>query len=141
VVKTPLEPAFPPLAALGAASAPTLARLELALAELLLEHGPPGARAHLELAARFLDGRATAEELADARQECWAHAGALACGCSAADSATAAAFLAVLDASPRTLQSLAEQIQRALRGGVSEAQVLELLGTSAAPLLKRGELE
>jgi hypothetical protein len=121
------EPAQQALAQRGGASPQTLARLELALAELLIEHGPPGARAHLELAARFLEGGATAGELAEARQECWAYAGSLACGCSAADSATSAAFLAVLDASPHTLESLTEQVERALRSGVSEERVLAVL--------------
>jgi hypothetical protein len=121
------EPAERALAELASAPPQVLARLELGLAQLLVEHGPPGARAHLELAARFLDGGATAGELEEARQECWLYAGSLACGCSAADSATAAAFLAILDASPHTLASLTEQAQRALRAGVSEEQVLAVL--------------
>lgn len=124
------EPAERALARHAGASAGAIQRLELALAELLVEHGPPGARGHLDLARRFVDGDAAAAELSEARQECWAYAGSLACGCSAADSATSAAFLAVLDASAaaHTLASLREQTERALRAGVSEGRVVEALG-------------
>ncbi len=120
------------LARHATATAGEIQQLELGLAELHLEHGPPGARQHLDLAARFLAGEASPADLAEARQECWAHAGSLACGCSAADSATSAAFLAVLDASAaaHTSASLSEQVERALRAGVSEASVLQVLGKS-----------
>lgn len=126
------EPVQQALARHAEASPGVIQRLELELASLNLEHGPPGARQHLELAARFLDGAASAADLAEARQECWLYAGSLACGCSAADSATSAAFLAVLDgrAAAHTSESLAEQVERALRAGASVARVLEVLGKS-----------
>jgi hypothetical protein len=103
--------------------------LELGLAALLLEHAPVGGRQQLELAERYLAGQADLAELRSAQQDCWSYVGSLACGCSVADSASGAAFLACLngDAGAHTALALAEQAERALRAGASEAQVLAAL--------------
>lgn len=105
--------------------------LELALAALLVQHGPTGAHAQLELAQRYLAGGASAAELRSAEQDCWTYVGSLACGCSVADSATGAAILACLngDESAHTAQSLREQVERALSAGASEAQVRVVLAS------------
>jgi hypothetical protein len=123
------EPTRLALGRFDQAPARALQRAEIELARLLLEYGPPGALRYLELAERFLRGAADATELAEARQECWAYAGSLACGCSLADAETSAAFLAALDSSPasHTVRALAEQAERVLRAGVGEGRMLEAL--------------
>ena len=67
------------------ADARAIQRLELGLAELVCELGPPGSRQHLALVAQHLDGVDVAHELREARQDCWTYQGSQACGCSAAD--------------------------------------------------------
>jgi hypothetical protein len=111
------------------ASSSAVHELELRLAALLLEHAPVGGREQLELAERYLAGQADLAELRSAQQDCWSYVGSLACGCSVADSASGAAFLACLngDAGAHTALALAEQAERALRAGVSEEQVLAVL--------------
>jgi hypothetical protein len=111
------------------ASSNAVHELELRLAALLLEHAPVGSREQLELAGRYLAGQADSDELRSAQQDCWTYVGSLACGCSVADSASGAAFLACLngDASAHTASALAEQAERALRAGATEAQVLAVL--------------
>jgi hypothetical protein len=105
--------------------------LELRLAALLLEHAPAEGREQLELAERFLAGRASLAELRSAQQDCWSHVGSLACGCSVADSASGAAFLACLNGDPssHSAPALVEQVERALRAGASEEQVLAVLAS------------
>ena len=107
--------------------------LELGLASLLLDHAPVAAREQLELAARYLAGEASLVELRSAQQDCWTYVGSLACGCSVADSASGAAFLACLngDEGAHTAVALAEQVERVLRAGASEAQILALLAPRA----------
>jgi hypothetical protein len=104
-------------------------QLELRLAALLLEHAPAAGREQLELARGYLAGQVSPAELRSAQQDCWTYVGSLACGCSVADSVTGAAVLACLDgaADAHTPRALAEQVDRALRAGASEAQVLAVL--------------
>jgi hypothetical protein len=111
------------------ASAAAVHAMELRLATLLLEHAPAGGREQLELAERYLAGQADLVALRSAQQDCWSYVGSLACGCSVADSASGAAFLACLngDESSHTPLALGEQAERALRAGASEAQVLAVL--------------
>jgi hypothetical protein len=115
----------------AAASGRALHGLEIELGQLLVPHGPPGAEQQLALARAFLEGAASQAELASAQQDCWTQVGALACGCSVADSAAGAAFLACLqgDASAHTLGTLTEQVTRALRAGVEESAVLDVLAS------------
>jgi hypothetical protein len=104
-------------------------RVEIELAELIIPHAPPGAPAQLELARALIEGRGSVSALREARQECWAYAGSLACGCSTADSASSQAMLACLDPDPAAhhVQSLIEQTERILRCGVAEERVLAVL--------------
>jgi hypothetical protein len=99
------------------------------LAKLVLEHAPPGSLGHLELATRFLERAASAGELAEARREIWAHATALACGCSLTDSASAQVMLSCLEPNEaeHTLDALREQARRVLQCGASEDAVLRAL--------------
>lgn len=105
--------------------------MELRLATLLLDQAPVAAREQLELAQGYLAGHVTSAELRSAQQDCWTYVGSLACGCSVADSASGAAFLACLnsDEGAHTPWALAEQVERALRAGASEAQVLAALAS------------
>lgn len=104
-------------------------RLQLRLAELLLDHAPPGATSQLELALGFVEGRTEAAALHEARQDCWTYVGSLACGCSIADSASAHAIMVCLetDATAHFPAALVEQVERSLRCGASEADVLAVL--------------
>jgi hypothetical protein len=88
-----------------------------------------GAEQQLELAAAFLRGAASARDLKSAQQDCWSYVGSLACGCSVADSASGAAFLACLEGDPsaHSPAALAEQVTRALRAGASDSAVLAVL--------------
>jgi hypothetical protein len=108
--------------------------LEVGLARLLLAHAPAAAQQQLELAAEFLRGAAAARDLKSAQQDCWSYVGSLACGCSVADSASGAAFLACLDPEPsaHTRAALAEQVARAIRAGASEDAILAVLGAVEA---------
>src|SRR5260221_6389766 len=81
------------LATMGPASARAVHRLQVALARLVLEQAPPAAASQLDLALAFIEGRASVAELLEARQDCWVYVGALACGCSLADSASAHAVM------------------------------------------------
>lgn len=107
-------------------------RLQVGLAGLVAAQSSPGAPQQLELAAAFIEGRAEPEELADARQDCWTYVGALSCGCSLADSASAHAILICLEprADAHTTRALAEQVERVLRCGASETDVLAILEAS-----------
>jgi hypothetical protein len=69
--------------------------------------------------------------LRSAQQDCWTQVGSLACGCSAADSASGAALLACLEGDPsaHTPAALAEQVTRALRAGVTESAILVVLAS------------
>ncbi len=122
-------------AALGrfsAASAAQVHRLQLELARLLLAHAPPAASAQLDLALGFVDGRVAATALHEARQDCWTYVGSLACGCSIADSASAHAVMTCLetDDAAHSPDGLAEQLERALRCGATEAELLRVLGSA-----------
>jgi hypothetical protein len=114
---------------LAEAGVPLVHRLQLRLAELLLSHAPPGATGQLELALGFVEGRADASALHEARQDCWTYVGSLACGCSVADSASAHAIMVCLETDPtaHSPAALAEQVERSLRCGASEADVLGVL--------------
>lgn len=103
--------------------------MQLRLAELLLSYAPPGAAAQLELALGFVDGRTGPAALHEARQDCWTYVGSLACGCSVADSASAHAIMICLetDASAHSPAALVEQVERSLRCGATEADVLGVL--------------
>lgn len=118
------------LAAFGAASPSAIHRLQVGLAHLALEQAPPAASGQLTLALAFIEGRATAAELIDARQDCWTYVGSLACGCSIADSASAHSIMTCLetDAASHSPAALAEQAERILRCGVDEARVVAVLG-------------
>jgi acyl-CoA reductase-like NAD-dependent aldehyde dehydrogenase len=111
------------------AKVPQVHRLQLRLAELLLNHAPPGATGQLELALGFVEGRTAAAALHEARQDCWTYVGSLACGCSVADSASAHAIMVCLetDATAHSPAALVEQVERSLRCGASEADVLGVL--------------
>lgn len=122
-------------AALGrfsGASAAEVHRLQLGLARLLLGQAPPSAAAQLELALGFIEGRIPAEALHEARQDCWTYVGSLACGCSVADSASAHAIMTCLetDAAAHSPTALSEQLERALRCGASEPDLLRVLGSA-----------
>ncbi len=95
----------------------------------MLEQAPPGAAGQLALALAFIEGRAAAAELLDARQDCWTSVGSLACGCSVADSASAHAIMTCLetDAAAHSPATLAEQAERILRCGVAEARIVAVL--------------
>jgi len=118
------------LARFSGANAAQVHRLQLGLAELLLAHAPPSAAAQLELAAGFIEGRIPAEALHEARQDCWTYVGSLACGCSVADSASAHAIMTCLETgdAAHSPSGLAEQLERALRCGATEPELLRVLG-------------
>jgi hypothetical protein len=128
------EPQLSPeiLAALGThAHAPVVEvhRLQIALARLVLEQAPPAAASQLALAHAFLENRASATELKEARQDCWVHVGSLACGCSVADSASAHAIMTCLetDDAAHASGTLVEQVERVLRCGAPELGILGVL--------------
>jgi hypothetical protein len=114
------------------ATAAQVHRLQLGLAELLLAHAPPSASGQLGLALGFIEGRVPAEALHEARQDCWTYVGSLACGCSVADSASAHAIMTCLetDAAAHSPDGLSEQLERALRCGAMEADLLHVLGNA-----------
>jgi hypothetical protein len=118
------------LAGFGAASPRAIHRLQVGLARLVLEQAPPAAPGQLALAVAFIEGRAAAADLLDARQDCWTHVGSLACGCSVADSASAHAIMTCLETDPaaHSPAALVEQAERILRCGVVEAQIVAVLG-------------
>ncbi|HEX2877432.1 MAG TPA: hypothetical protein VHP33_39560 [Polyangiaceae bacterium] len=99
------------------------------MAELLLSYAPPGASGQLELALGFVEGRTDAAALHEARQDCWTYVGSLACGCSVADSASAHAIMICLetDATAHSPAALVEQVERSLRCGAAEVDVLRVL--------------
>jgi hypothetical protein len=117
------------LGALGEASAQAVHRLQVGLAELVLEQGPPEAASQLALARAFIEGQAAASQLNDARQDCWTYVGSLACGCSVADSASAHCIMTCLetDEAAHAPAALSEQVERVLRCGVAEASVASVL--------------
>ena len=114
---------------LAVARVPQVHRLQLQLAGLLLDHAPPGANGQLELALGFVEGRTGAAALHEARQDCWTYVGSLACGCSIADSASAHAIMVCLEAvaTAHSPAALVEQVERSLRCGATEADVLGVL--------------
>jgi hypothetical protein len=132
----PLPQLSPELrAALGrftGATATEVHRRKLGMAKLLLAHAPPSASAQLELALGFIEGRIGAEALREARQDCWTYVGSLACGCSLADSASAHAIMTCLetDDGAHSPSSLSEQLERALRCGASEPELLQVLAAT-----------
>ena len=75
------------------------------------------------------EGRASAAELRDARQDCWTYVGSLACGCSISDSASAHAVMTCLepDDAAHVGSLLLEQVERVRRCGASQAQILAVL--------------
>jgi hypothetical protein len=103
--------------------------LQVGLAELVLSQAPPAALGQLELAKAFIEGRADAAALRDARQDCWSYVGSLACGCSVSDSASAHAIMTCLesDRSAHEPAALVEQVERVLRCGVSEPHIIAVL--------------
>jgi hypothetical protein len=120
--------------ALGRFAGATVAQvhgLQLGLAQLLLAHAPPAASGQLALARGFLEGRVPAGALHEARQDCWTYVGSLACGCSVADSASAHAVMTCLetDDAAHSPDGLAEQLERALRCGATETELLRVLGS------------
>lgn len=104
-------------------------RLKVALAELILRVADPDAFGQLGIARNFLESSATAAELADARQDRWAHIGSLACYCTPTDSLASQAILCCLEAdeSQHAPASLSEQAVRVLRCGVPAELVLRIL--------------
>jgi hypothetical protein len=117
------------LASFATASAGTVHRLQVGLAQLVLEQAPPAAPAQLELALAFIEERASPGAMHDAKQDCWTYVGSLACGCSIADSASAHAIMTCLetDEAAHTLSALSEQAERVLRCGVAESRILGFL--------------
>jgi hypothetical protein len=115
--------------ALGAAGSARIHRGELQLARLLLDRSPHAAALQLELVERHLAGEVVTEGLNEARQDCWSYVGAIACGCTPAESAAAQAVFACLvdDASAHNATSLAEQVERVRRCGVSGERILAVL--------------
>jgi hypothetical protein len=129
-----VSPRFSPeiqeaLAALATLPARAAHLLQVGLAKLVLEQAPPAAASQLDLALAFIDGRATAAELKEARQDCWVYVGALACGCSLADSASAHAVMTCLetDDAAHAGGTVADQVERVLRCGAPEWRVLGVL--------------
>jgi hypothetical protein len=120
------------LARFAGASARQVHRLQLGLAELLLDHAPPSASAQLQLASAFIEGQVPASALHEARQDCWTYVGSLACGCSIADSVSAHAIMTCLETedTAHSVAGLAEQLERALRCGATESELLQVLGSS-----------
>jgi hypothetical protein len=106
-----------------------LHRSKIALARLVASEAPPQALQQLELAAEYVRGNASAEELARARQDSWAYIGSLACYCSVSDSASSQAILNCLesDDGAHTLTSLIEHSQLVVECGVSEDRIVEAL--------------
>jgi len=104
-------------------------RLQVSFAELLLPHAPPVAAEQLALARDFIEGRVPARALHEARQDCWTYVGSLACGCSVADSASAHAIMTCLETSEaaHSPEGLVEQLERALRCGATEDDLLGAL--------------
>jgi hypothetical protein len=82
------------------------------------------------LAAAFIEGRASREELCDARTDCWTDVGSLACGCSLADSASAHAVLSCLETEDEAHghAALVEQVSRVSSCGATESSILAVLG-------------
>jgi len=117
------------LAAWAAAPSEAVHRLQVALAGLVLDQAPPAAASQLALALAFIDKRASAAELKEARQDCWVYVGSLACGCSLADSASAHAIMSCLETeeAAHTSGALREQVERVLRCGVPEPRILRVL--------------
>jgi hypothetical protein len=117
------------LAAFGPAPPQAVHRLQVRLARLVLEQAPPAAASQLDLALAFIEGRASAAELLEARQDCWVYVGALACGCSLADSASAHAIMTCLetDAAAHASRSLQEQVERVVSCGAPEPLILSVL--------------
>lgn len=114
----------------AAAGAGRIHRVQVDLARLVLHHAPPHAPQQLELGLEFLTGSVPASALHEARQDCWTYVGSLACGCSLSDSASAHAVMVCLetDAAAHSPSALAEQVERTLRCGAAEADVLDVLG-------------
>jgi hypothetical protein len=125
------------LARFEQADAGAIHRAELALAELVVDHGPPGSAQHLELARRFVGGERVLAELTEAKQDCWTYVGSLACGCSVTDSASAHVMLACLETGPGTHGpgALGEQVERVLRCGVPAERVAGVLRSLLALLV------
>jgi hypothetical protein len=117
------------LSRFASATAEQVHRAQFGLARLLVEQGPPGSPHYLELAQAFLERRANASALREAKQDLWTYVGQLACGCSLADSASAHAMMTCLETSEdaHSPSALAEQVERALRCGVSEAAAVAAL--------------
>jgi hypothetical protein len=113
-------------------SAREVQRLKVALAELVLRMADADAFRQLGVARHFLESGATAAELADARQDRWAHIGSLACYCTPTDSLVSQAILSCLEAdeSQHTPAGLEEQAVRVLRCGVPAELVLRALRES-----------
>lgn len=113
------------LAVFAEAPAAAIHRLQVGLARLVLAQAPPAAPGQLDLALAFIEGRASAADLLDAKQDCWTFVGSLACGCSIADSASAHAILCCLETSEdaHSVAALAEQVERVLRCGASEPAI------------------
>jgi hypothetical protein len=103
--------------------------LSVRMAALTLPHASPSAHQQLEQAQRFLLGQASAAELAEARQECWAYLCSLPCYCAVNDAASARAVLRCLEseASRYTLGSLTEQASDVLLAGVPAEALAALL--------------
>ncbi len=118
------------IAALASGSPAAIHRLQVGLARLVLSQAPAAGSGQLDLALAFIEGRASAEDLHDARQDCWTYVGSLACGCSLADSASAHALMCCLetDEQRHSGSALAEQVERVLQCGAGEGAVLAVLG-------------
>jgi hypothetical protein len=113
----------------AAADAGRIHRVQVDLARLVLHHAPPHAPQQLELGLGFLAGNVPSSALHEARQDCWTYVGSLACGCSISDSASAHAIMTCLetDDAAHSPSGLAEQVERALRCGAAETDVLAVL--------------
>ncbi|RYZ03752.1 MAG: hypothetical protein EOO73_26305 [Myxococcales bacterium] len=105
------------LGALAGAPPSTVHRLQVGLARLVLDSAPPSAAGQLDLALAFIEGKATAAELREARSDCWSYLGSLACGCSLADSASGHAVMSCLepDSASHSIGALREQVSKVLR--------------------------
>lgn len=117
------------LAACANFDSPQIHRLQVGLAGLVSAQGSPSAPQHLALASAFIEGHARPAQLTEAQQDCWTYVGSLACGCSVADSASAHAILVCLDsrADAHAAPELREQVERVLRCGVGEDDILRVL--------------
>jgi hypothetical protein len=108
---------------------------KLSVAQLLRPQLAPTLTTGLDVAERYLGGRAGEAELREARQDTWAFVTGMACGVTPSDSGAAHVVLTCLEARPEahTRASLIEEVERLVRLGVPETALLEALLARRSP--------